>query len=176
MGFGDLLGEYAFEKYVLEMCIATIERGGVTSKLDTYEFVSSIEAWRLSIYPDKTVILSPGANLRQEITAFIEKNETSLRGPNCWLGTWINPDTGDCYLDMTVLYFRLEDAKREAIEVNKNARRKIVALYDFQHERSLYLWDERERAVSLPLARQKHLESSSVEENAGGDSSLLYSF
>jgi hypothetical protein len=154
MGFGDLLGLYAFEKYVLEICIATIERGGVTSKLDTYEFVSSLDAWGLPKYPDKTVILSPGANLRQEITAFIYQNETSLRESNCWLGTWIDPDTGDCYLDMTALYFHLEDAKREAITLSKRARRKIVALYDFKHGRSVYLWDERKqeetRAVSVP--------------------------
>jgi hypothetical protein len=116
------------------------------------------------MYPDKTVILSPGANLRQEIIAFIYKNETSLRELNCWLGTWIDPDTGDCYLDITAIYFLLEDAKSEAITLSKRARRKIVALYDFKHGRSLYLWDERKNAVSLHLAMQEQLELSSVEE------------
>jgi len=45
MQFATHLERYCFEKYVLEVCVATLERGGATSKLDTYEFVPSIDAW-----------------------------------------------------------------------------------------------------------------------------------
>ncbi len=128
-----------FEKYVLEVCIATIERGGVTSKIDTHQFFSSSEAWGIPKYPDKTVILPPGTNLPQQITTFISINEGCLKEPDCWLGTWINPSTGNCYLDITAIYSCLEDARREAIFLSQNAQRKIVALYDFKHEETVYL-------------------------------------
>ncbi len=128
-----------FGKYVLDVCIATIERGGVTSKIDTGQFFSSTEAWGLPKYPDKTVILPPGADLPQQITAFISMNEAYLREPDCWLGTWINPSTGNCYLDITAIYSCLEDARREAIFLSQNAQRKIVALYDFKREETVYL-------------------------------------
>ena len=132
-------GKKCFEQYVLDVCTATIERGGVTSKVDTGQFFSSTEAWGLPKYPDKTVILPPGTDLPQQITAFISVNEVFLREPDCWLGTWINPNTGNCYLDITAIYSCLEDARREAILLSQNAQRKIVALYDFKREETVYL-------------------------------------
>jgi hypothetical protein len=45
MKFATPLERYCFEKYVLEVCIATLERGSATTKLGTYEFVSPIDAW-----------------------------------------------------------------------------------------------------------------------------------
>ena len=128
-----------FEKYVLDVCVATIERGGVTSKIDTRQFFSSTEAWGLPKYPDRTVILPPGTDLLQEITAFISLNESYLREPDCWLGTWIDPSTGHCYLDMTAIYSCLEEARREAIFLSQRAQRKIVALYDFKRAETVYL-------------------------------------
>ncbi len=133
------LGTVYFEKYVLDVCSATIERGGVTSKIDTGQFFSSTEAWGLPKYPDRTAILSPGTDLVQEITTFISINEVYLREPDCWLGTWIHPSTGHCYLDMTAIYSCLEDARREAIFLSQKAQRKIVALYDFKREETVYL-------------------------------------
>ncbi len=143
MQFGNCLERFHFEKYVLEVCIATLERGGVTSKIETYQFLSPIDAWGMPRYPDKTTILAPGADLPQEITAFIYAHEASLKEPDCWLGTWIDPYTNNCYLDITTIYFCLEDATREAIALGQQAQRKIVALYDFRHERTVYLQDDR---------------------------------
>lgn len=134
-----LLEQYSFERYVLKVCTTTLERGGTTSRPDTYQFLSSVEAWGLPKYPDKTVILPPDANLPQEVTAFIHDNAHHFREANCWLGTWIDPQTSHCYLDITGIYTRLEEARREAIALCHRAQRKIVALYDFKHERTVYL-------------------------------------
>ena len=142
MQFADLLETYSFEKYVLEICIATIEHGGATSKLDTYCFVSATEAWGVPRHPDKTAILPPGRNLVQEIKHFIAANETYLREPNSWLGTWIDPYTGNCYLDITTIYTCLGVAVREAIALSQQAQRRIIALYDFKHAQPLYLRDQ----------------------------------
>jgi hypothetical protein len=85
------------------------------------------------------VILPPDANLAGEVTAFIHKNADFFKEKNCWLGTWINPQTNYCYLDITCIYTCLDDARREAIALCHRAQRKIVALYDFKRERTVYL-------------------------------------
>lgn len=124
---------------MLEVCTATLERGGVTSKIDTYQFLPASDAWGVPRYPDKTVILPPHADLVHEITAFIGANEAHLKKPECWLGTWIEPITGKCYLDITAIYSCLEDARSEAIALSQRSRRKIVALYDFKRGQTIYL-------------------------------------
>ncbi len=139
MQLENLLEQYYFEKYVLDMCIMTLERGGATSKLDTYQFLSSVEAWGIPKYPDKTVVLPCSANLVLEITNFIHANEAHLREVDCWLGTWINPYTDTCYLDITTIYPCLEEARREAIALSERTHRRIVAIYDFKQEQPLYL-------------------------------------
>jgi hypothetical protein len=139
MKFGTFLERYRFDRYVLDICIATLEQGGVTSKLDTFHFVSTVDAWALPKYPDKTVILSPDVDLRQELVAFIQENEFWLRQPDCWLGTWIEPLTRNVYLDITSLCPYLEDAVRKAATLNQQARRKIVALYNFKRAQTVYL-------------------------------------
>lgn len=139
MQFATWLERYYFEKYILEVSIATLERGGVTSKVDTYQFLNPVDAWGMPKYPDKTVILPSGANIFQGITDFIQCNDTYLREPDCWLGTWINPATSECYLDITTIYPCLEEARCEAIALSRTAQRRIVALYNFKHERTVYL-------------------------------------
>jgi len=151
MQFVTPLERYCFEKYVLEVCIATLERGGTTSKLDTYEFVSAIDAWGISKYPGKTAILLPEANLPQEITAFIHTNKVYLQQPDCWFGTWIDPCTGNCYLDITAIYPCLEEARREAIALSRKTQRRIIALYNFKYGQTHYLESGLED-VSVPTA------------------------
>jgi hypothetical protein len=142
MQFGSALECYYFEKYILEVSIATLERGGVTSKVDTYQFLDAIDAWCLPKYPDKTVILPPGSNLPQGIRDFIQRNTAALKEPEAWLGTWIDPGTNTCYLDITALYPCLEEARREAVALSQRAQRRIVALYNFKHAETVYLQDK----------------------------------
>jgi hypothetical protein len=139
MKFESFLERYYFEKYLLDVCISTLERGGVTSKLDTYQFLPSIDAWAIPKYPDRTVILSPHKDLQQAIKSFIIQNEACLKHPDCWLGTWIEPVTRNCYLDIATLYFCLDDAVQEALALSNQGQRKIVALYDFKRGQAIYL-------------------------------------
>ncbi len=50
------LKQYYFEKYLLDVSIATLERGGVTSNVDTYEFLPPIDAWGFPKYPGNTTV------------------------------------------------------------------------------------------------------------------------
>lgn len=139
MYFKSELEQYQFERYVLDVAIKTLEKGGTASNLATYHFLSPVDAWRFPKYPSKTVILPPDKNLLSELKKFIEANEAFLREPDCWLGTWINPHTKHYYLDITTSCKELEHAKRTAIGISKKEGRKIVAIYNSKLEQTVYL-------------------------------------
>ncbi|HLZ62020.1 MAG TPA: hypothetical protein VKR06_34175 [Ktedonosporobacter sp.] len=142
MQFATWLDRYYFEKYILDVSIATLERGGVTSKVDTYQFLLPIDAWGLPKYPGRTMIVAQDANIAEELAQFIRDNEPFLREPDTWLGTWVNPRTRLCHLDITVLSPSLEDARREALRLGQKERRTILALYNFKHNQTVYLEHE----------------------------------
>jgi len=142
MHFKTQLEKYRFERYVLDVAIATLEKGMSASKLDTYQFLAPVDAWGFPKYPSKTVILPPDASLREELERFIAVNEMYLREPDCWLGTWINPHTKHFYLDITTSCEDLEKARQVAMDISTREGRKIVAIYNSKLERTVYLWDD----------------------------------
>jgi hypothetical protein len=130
----DWLAFYRFEKYLLDLCIVTLERGGATSNVLTRQSLPPIDAWCVPKYPEKTLILPPGANLVPGLRTFIHQNQTALHCSDTWLGTWINPFTRCCHLDITEIYFDLDEARQEALK-----RSQVLALYNFKHNQTIYL-------------------------------------
>jgi hypothetical protein len=133
------LHQYYFEKYLLDVAIATLERGGVTTKVDTYEFLTPIDAWGFPKYPGKTIVLPPDTNLVEELRQFIREHNRELHEPGAWLGTWVHPSTHYCYLDITAIAPCLEEAKQEAFKRSQQDGREIVALYNFKYQHTVYL-------------------------------------
>jgi hypothetical protein len=150
MLFGTWLEHYYFQKYILDVSIATLEWGGVTSQLDTYQFLTPIDAWAVPKYPKKTAILAPGTNIADELVQFIHANETFLREPDTWLGTWISPLTYHCHLDITIICSCLEDAKQEAAMRSQQEGSEILAVYNFKHRQTVYLASE--TSLSSPVS------------------------
>lgn len=128
------LAHYRFEKYLLDLCIVTLERGGVTSHMLTRQFLPPIDVWCVPKYPDRTQILPPGANLLPALRAFVQQNYTLLQDRDAWLGTWINPLTRCCHLDVTGLYPDLDAARQEALKHSQ-----VLALYNGMHNQTIYL-------------------------------------
>ena len=139
MLFQSQLARYRFEKYVLEVVIATLEQGGVASRPDTYQFLLPADSWSFPKYPGRTVILPPHVDLVSELKAFIAANEPFLTEPDCWLGTWINPHTDHFYLDVATACADLDEARRIALEVSAREGREIVALYNAKRKETVYL-------------------------------------
>lgn len=139
MQFHTRLARYRFEKYVLEVAIATLEPGGVASRPDTYQFLPPTDSWSFPKYPGRTAILPPHVDLVAELKAFIAANKPLLREPDCWLGTWINPQTNHFYLDVATACDDLDEARRSALEVSTCDGRKIVALYHSKRKDPVYL-------------------------------------
>jgi hypothetical protein len=139
MHFASWLERYYFEKYILDVAIATLERGGVTSKVDTYQFLAPIDAWGFPKYPGRTRILDPGANIAEALVQFIEENSEYLREADTWLGTWMNPTTHNCHIDVTTISSGLEEARQEAIKRGRMERRAILAIYNFKYDETVFL-------------------------------------
>ncbi len=135
------LGAEYLEKFLREISNATLERGGVTCNLHTYEFLTCADAWALPKYPERTVILPPEANLIAGLHQFIRANAADLYVANTWLGTWINPLTQVCHLDITEVFSSLEEAGREALRHCQTNEHSIVALYHFKCNQTVYLYD-----------------------------------
>lgn len=138
----DLLQTYYFERYLLDVAIATLERGGVTTRPETMAFLDALDAWGFPRHPSRTVILPPQADLLGELRAFIRRNAALLGAPECWLGTWVNPATGCCYLDITTSRADLAEAQAVARMLSAQEGRKIVALYNPLRGQTVYLWDD----------------------------------
>lgn len=130
---------YAFEKYIEEVTRATLELGGTASQLDGYQLLPPMDSWQFPKYPGRTVILPPQTDLAQALKRFISANETFLREPDCWLGTWINPQTRCFYLDITTSCKDLSEARRLALGISEREGRRIVALYNSKRRETIYL-------------------------------------
>lgn len=143
-----LLERYYLEKFIFEVSIATLEHGGVTSNLRTYQFLDPIDAWALPRYPEKTLILLPGTDISANLRHFIHANADHLHSPGSWLGTWINPATHCCHLDITEIYPSLEEARTQALQRNATSSRAIIAVYNFKQQRTIYLREEPAQVVS----------------------------
>jgi len=139
MQFHSQLARYRFEKYVLEVAIATLENGGAVSRVDTFQFLPPADDWKFPKYPGKTAILPPEVDLVNELKVFILANETFLREADCWLGTWINPQTHHFYLDITTSQNDFDEARKMALELSARQGRKIVALYNSERNETFYL-------------------------------------
>ncbi|MCD6476507.1 MAG: hypothetical protein J7K85_09665, partial [Anaerolineaceae bacterium] len=139
MRFKTQLEENCFARYIQDVVVSTLENGGSASRIDTYQLLKPEDVWRFPKYPGKTAILPPDVCLSVELEKFIEVNGTYLREPECWLGTWINPQTKHCYLDITTGCKNLEKAQQAALDISKKEGRKIVAIYNSKLEQIVYL-------------------------------------
>ena len=141
MGCPNFSGQ-RFSAFVLEVVAATTGQGGAAARLETCELLPPGDTWGFPKYPSKTVILPPEADLATELRRFVERNGAYLSESDCFLGTWINPHTGYCYLDITTHCDDLDRARQVARTLSAEQGRNIVALYNAKLEQTVYLWDD----------------------------------
>jgi hypothetical protein len=128
-----------FEDYILLVVSTTMEAGGTASKPKTRAFLPARDIWSFPKYPARTVILPATANLATELKSFITTNETFLNEKDCWLGTWINPTSGEYYLDVATGCKTLSEAKEMCTKAGIREGRKVVALYNSKRNETIYL-------------------------------------
>ena len=131
--------QFPLERYVQEIAVATLENGGMAFNLNTCQFIPPMDRWEFPKYPSKTRILPAATNLGEELRSFISANEEWLREADCWLGTWIHPQTREFYLDITTGCEDVEVARTMALEVSQRDGRRIVAIYNSKRKQIVYL-------------------------------------
>ena len=121
------------------MKCTTLEHGWAVSSPKTGVFLPPTDAWGFPKYPDRTIILPPDADLSGALEAFIRSNAAFLAEANCWLGTWVNPETRNNYLDVTTSCSGLDEALRMVALINAASRRQIIAVYNSSRGETVYL-------------------------------------
>ena len=129
----------SFEIYLETVIARTLQNGGTASKPSSCKFLPVQDLWSFPKYPSKTAILPPSVNLLDELRNFVAKNEVPLNEDDCWLGTWINPQTGEYYLDIATGIEDLETAKEIAIQAGKAEGRQIVAMFNPKKNETVFL-------------------------------------
>ena len=135
----DSKQENSLEYYIQEIADSTLRNGGVAFKLDTRQFLPPMDVWTFPKYPGKTAILPHNIDLIAALRDFIFANERFLREPDCWLGTWIHPQTHEFYLDISTSCADLQTARKTALEASQREGRKIVAIYNSKRQKTIYL-------------------------------------
>lgn len=136
------LPNYYFNRFLLEVAIATLEKGGAAARLDTYSLLPPLDVWSFPKYPARTSILPAEIDLVGALRDFVRANESYLREPDCWLGTWINPQNHCFYLDIVTSRPTLAEARQAALEASQREGRAIVAIYNSMRNETVYLEHE----------------------------------
>lgn len=136
----NFLMDAAVNSHYLEKVVTlTLEQGWAVSKPRTGTFLQPTDAWGFPRHPDETAILPPDADLKAALAAFVTANAALLDEPNCWLGTWVNPETNAIYLDVTTSCQTLGEVLEVTAEINARSRRKIIAVYNSALDETIYL-------------------------------------
>ena len=130
------------EEYILQVAAETIKNGGSASRLNEKDFLPPGDMWSFPKYPARTMILTSTVDLAVELRKFIIQNEDLLNEADCWLGTWINPRSGEYYLDIATGISDLSEARETAKRISIEDGRKIVAIFNAKRNETVYLWDE----------------------------------
>ncbi len=130
-----------FEFYVLQVVSRTLQNGGSASKPHTLTFLPDMNVWSFPKYPSRTLIVPGTVDLAQELRSFIAKNEAALVEEDCWLGTWLHPQTGEYYLDVATGVEDLEEAYQMAMNTGREEGRQVVAIFNAMQKRTIYLRD-----------------------------------
>lgn len=130
------------KEYILRVAAETIKNGGSASRLNEKDFLPPRDMWSFPKYPAQTMILPSTVDLALELREFITRNEALLNEADCWLGTWINPRSGEYYLDIATGISGLHEAREAAKRISIEFERKIVAIFNSKRNETVYLWDE----------------------------------
>lgn len=128
-----------FESYIKAVAIKTVQNGGTASKPATQTFLPVQDLWCFPKYPSKTSILPSSVDLIEELKNFILRNKEFLNEEECWLGTWVHPQTGEYYLDVSTGIDDLETALEIAVQAGKREGRHIVAIFNLQRNNTVFL-------------------------------------
>ncbi len=105
----------------------TLDHGGTTADLRTMRIHPAEDAWYFPRFPERTMIVAL-TGLASSVSGFIEQHREALITGDLWLGTWINPESRKCYLDLITRSTDRQDALELARSYSRSGGRKIIAI------------------------------------------------
>ncbi|HEY3503044.1 MAG TPA: hypothetical protein VGN37_09735 [Actinocatenispora sp.] len=136
--------ESAFVGHVARVTRAT---GGATADLAARCLVAPADVWYLPRYPGLTRIVAP-RGLAGSLAGFLAEHRRLLMGGGLLLGTWINPETGSCYLDLITQAATRRAGVALARRYSREGGRRIIAICNPLRGTTERVW---RRAVSPRL-------------------------
>ncbi len=127
----------------------TLDLGGATVDLRTMRILPAVDAWYFPRFPERTMIV-PQTDLAASVHRFIELHRDTLTDDTIWLGTWINPESHNCYLDLITRNADQHEALRLARSYSRLGGRKIIASYNPRRRQTRYVWDEPAETIPGP--------------------------
>ena len=128
-----------FEGYLITIIEKTLSQGGTASKPSQYQFLPVRDIWSFPKYPARTVIVPDTVNLIEAVRDFITQNEAFLNEEDCWLGTWLHPQTREVYFDVSTGMQDLDTARNVANQAGTREGRLVVAMYNPFRNETIYL-------------------------------------
>lgn len=129
----------AFEDYLITIIEKTLSQGGTASKPSQCQFLPVRDLWSFPKYPARTVIVPYTVNLVETLRSFITQNEAFLNEEDCWLGTWLHPQTREVYFDVATGIKDLNAARDVAHQAGIREGRLVVAIYNPLRNETIYL-------------------------------------
>lgn len=128
----------AVRELIKSIAATTIQDGGVTYSFAKNEFITAADAWFYPQYPAITRIV-PVNDLTQALSDYVDRHAELLEQNNMFLGTWMNPESKNCHLDITTCRATKEEARKEARRINGEDSGQILAIYNPQRDTSVRL-------------------------------------
>jgi hypothetical protein len=126
---------------VARIVARTFEQGGATFDFATQSFAEPGDFWYFPKYPSLTAIVDR-ERLGEELLDFVRRHRERCREPGVWLGTWINPLTDKCYLDVTMRLADKDAAMSVARRVGGVGARRVVTMYNPALGQTAYVWED----------------------------------
>lgn len=116
----ELPDDKVIGRYAKRIAAATTS-GGASFDVKTGKSIGKSPAFGVSIYPDRSEILTPAELTPERVAAFIKTNADLLTAPDNVVGTWFDKDSGKVYLDVSTSFKDAELAKYAGWKYNQKA-------------------------------------------------------
>lgn len=117
------------DQIVSRIVARTIADGGATYSFKKAEMLEVANVWLYPQFPGLTKIV-PVEDLSTELAHFISDYQTVLDNDALYIGTWINPDNQQCYIDVITFAQTQEEALSNARHLSQDQGRQVVSIYN----------------------------------------------
>lgn len=124
-----------------EVARVTVASGGATADLAARLLVPPADVWYFPRFPGRTRIVGV-AGLAGSVAAFVAEHRRLLVGRGLLLGTWINPATGACFLDLITQAPSRRAGLTLARRYSREDGRRIIALCNPFRGTTVPVWDD----------------------------------